>query len=114
MSLTRYLIIAVFSGGLTCFLSQFVMLFCYFTYEWVGKYIYLPFYWFAVWPNVILQAIASKSFLERFYADAWPASVLASFIGWIIFALSIGFAIAKLTTLNQSLHPTPQSGASEL
>jgi hypothetical protein len=66
---------------------------CFFTYQWVGRYIYVPFYWLAIWPNVILQAIAPEGFLERFYADGWPASVLASFIGWLILALFIGFIL---------------------
>ena len=66
------------------FIAQAGELFCFFTYQIIGKYVYLPFFWLASWPNMLVQPIYPKTMPEWMQRWSWPISCGISLIGWLI------------------------------
>jgi hypothetical protein len=66
-----------------CVAAQIGSLFCFFTYQIIGKYIYLPFVWLSDWPNTLLQPFFPKTLPSFLDGMGWPISCFISLVGWV-------------------------------
>ena len=75
------------------FFSQAGLLFCFFTYQIIGRFMYLPFYWLASWPQEILFLFLPKTLPEWYGMIAWPIGCAVSLVGWLL----VGIVAAGLS-----------------
>jgi hypothetical protein len=77
--------------------AQVGLLFCFFSYTLVGKYIYSPFYWLSNWPNMLFQPLFPKTLPDWLEGFGWPLSCLISLIGWVMLAGFVAIIIHVLS-----------------
>jgi hypothetical protein len=89
------------------FLSLAGLLFCFFTYQIIGRFFYLPFFWLASWPQAILSLFLPKKLPEWYSIYAWPIGCAVSLTGWLligIVAISLFHFIARRCGKRLSRH----------
>ena len=87
MTFTRRLFVFIASGAVVWCVAQAGSLFCFFTYELIGQYVYLPFYWLAMWPNLLVQPFYPKELPSWLQGLGWPISCFISLIGWLVLSV---------------------------
>lgn len=87
MTPTRRLCSYVAAGGLAWLVAQLGVLLCFFTYESLGRHIYLPVFWLAYWPYFLVQWFYFGFPPSRAQASAEPGWALVSLAGWITFGV---------------------------
>jgi hypothetical protein len=93
MSLARRLFIYCAIGAGVCAGSQVGLLFCFFTHELVGKYIYLPFLWLSSWPNMLFQPLFPQTLPNWLNGLGWPINCFISLIGWLELAALVALSV---------------------
>jgi hypothetical protein len=62
-------------------------LFCFFTYQIIGRFVYLPFSWLANWPQAIFSLFLPRTLPGWYSSFAWPIDCAVSLIGWLLIGI---------------------------
>ena len=74
-------------------MAQGGSLFCFFTYQLGGKYLALPFFYLANWPNLLVQPFYPTEMPSWLQGWNWPISVFISLAGWLLLSLLIALIV---------------------
>jgi hypothetical protein len=101
MSFARRLFVYCAIGAGICVASQIGLLLCFFTYELIGKYIYLPFLWLSSWPNMLLQPFFPKALPNWLDGLGWPINCFISLLRWITLAVLAAVSVHAVLLLRR-------------
>src|SRR5437899_8146145 len=93
MTFTRRLLLCCGGGAGVWAVVQAGSLFCFFTYELIGKYLALPFFYLANWPNLLVQPFYPTQMPSWLQGLGWPISVLISLVGWLLLSVLIALIV---------------------
>jgi hypothetical protein len=98
----RRLFLYVASGAAICVAAQIAILFCFFTYQWFGQFVYLPFYWLSSWPNILVQPFFPKTLPRWLDGMGWPINCFISLVGWVTLGAIIAFVVHGVLSLRRN------------
>ena len=101
MTFTRRLFLYCAAGAIVCVVAQVGLLFCFFTYQLIGKYIYLPFEWLSSWPNMLFQPFFPKTLPSWLDGLGWPINCFISLVGWIILSALVALVVHSILRLRR-------------
>ena len=101
MTFTRRLFLYCAFGAAICGVAQGCFLFCFFTYELIGKYIWVPFFWLSSWPNMIVQPFYPKTLPSWLDKLSWPISCFISLVGWVTLSVVVAVIVHGILLLRR-------------
>jgi hypothetical protein len=85
-----------------CVVAQIGLLFCFFTHEWFGKFVYLPFFWASSWPNMLFQPFLNRTLPDVLQGLGWPINCFISLVGWLALACLAAISVHGTQLLRRS------------
>ena len=101
MTFNRRLLLYCAAGVIVCVVARVALLFCFFTYQLIGKYIYLPFLWLSSWPNMLFQPFFPRTLPSWLEGLGWPINCFVSLVGWIIVSVIAALLVHIIVLLRQ-------------